>query len=1110
MRLWHPVAISCHTDCPYLLKLRNCENPTPIQLRVNCPQMFKSQVGHHRDTASVETSVAPGNQEKARRLGWVSQEADRLLLGTTSPVVAVFRNLFSRLATAPGGPAVWWAMAYLVVGVGLALAGMRTPQGAVAPAVGWVPYSYSTLIHVQVALAGAAIPILLFLMGMAREDRALPMAVNEVLVRDTQVLAVLAFGLAGVVHVVLDSVVHSNSVFYRKDLLFVCLWSVLLVAVTYVRTFRLLLQPSELARRSVAALTKKMEKSLRHSATVSIARALVAERLKNMGLKAGAPRERRDSYQNLEPCSEGIVIDLNLATLADVTKSIKAARPALEASAANSDEPRSTGRDAYEDLDLFLAVSVGDRIDSSQRGFLYVPSGAVSEPQRKGWERRLWGAVKVRGLEVDGPEVEFAEEMATLRDNLVVNISAGRLATVEKGLRLLTEITLSFAQRRKALEERVRSAAPVTFESLFDVYSPERFRSWEFLDQLLEESLISGRSELIRLTHGYPIRVAWRALGAGALDIFEEAIDWVPRFYLHSISRVPERLQGYVVDSAWRLIHETIHFQILRALDDSGVKEQKAGARFSLLAATKSMAKLLKMSFDAKRPGDFSAFAKGLERTRAAIQGRNLMPEHEHEWEGNDPTPDLLTAQMGDAVNEPSRTKAVAAAYIELSFLAMDAWITHKFDQGMIDEDGYLGWRSSIALPRKLRRLWELLIEAEELDVERVLGWDWWELEEHEEGTAYWTDFTFFLLQSVTVRSLELLAKASGIESSELTVPAHRNLRAWAGRADSSVGRWLADVEQKPEKWKKAVGGDVQALVAVLREKIAGALAQQEREELRTVIDAPISNDRVASIKQEVVMAWKEAATVRAIFGQCGGAIKRYESAPEGMLRFGYNVLEPREAYIEAEGSSFPNWGEQFGQGLGASENILVVSTLVSSASHAVAQVGSREELDAALELSVRALTAKGFSPVILLVDPPWWVESGLGLHLKRSRHEALMSERWYCGELEGRPVLRLHVGRESKGLLVDFSKAASWRQFVPRLVHAGDEILGNDLLFGLTEINEAKARELLAKQPDLAKDGEAEAETLLRLRAKVSVRVFETFDFQIVDKDAIRVFKFS
>lgn len=287
--------------------------------------MVESHAEHRGDTASAETSVTSGKREKAIQVGWVSEEAERLLSETPSPALASLRRFSSRLETAIGGLDVWLALVYLVVGVGLALAGMRIPQDATPQEPSWTPIAYSALIHVQVALAGAAIPILLFLMGMAREDRALPMAVNEVLVRDTQVLAVLAFGLAGVVHVVLDSVVHSDSVFYWKDLFFVCIWSILLVAVAYMRTFRLLLQPSELAKRSIVALTKKMEQSVHRSAAVSIARALVVEGVKTIGLRAGTPRDRRGSYRNLEPCSEGIVTDLNLDKLADVTKSIRAA-----------------------------------------------------------------------------------------------------------------------------------------------------------------------------------------------------------------------------------------------------------------------------------------------------------------------------------------------------------------------------------------------------------------------------------------------------------------------------------------------------------------------------------------------------------------------------------------------------------------------------------------------------------------------------------------------------------------------------------------------------------------------------------------------------------------
>jgi hypothetical protein len=1031
-----------------------------------------------------------------------------LLLGTTSSVAAASKRLLSRLTGGPGGVGIWWALIYLIAGVGGFFVEMRMTQGLAAPVVSWLPAAHAVLVSVQVALAGAAIPILLFVIGVAREDSALPMAVNELLVRDTQVLQILTFGLAGVVQVVLDGVLASDPILFLKDLVFVCLWSVLLVAVTYTRALRLLVQPAELARRSVAILTKKMEGSLRYSATLRVARGLAASHLRMEGIRAGIPREERGNYASLGPFSDGVLTDLNLVGLADLASAIRAASPLQEATDLRPESPRIPMDNTKVGVDICFAVSVGDQIDASQRALLYVPSRIMSEPRREEWERRLRAAVKVRRRDSGGQETEFSEALAMLLDTLVVDLRAGRLATVEKGLRVLTELALAFSLRRQELEERVRTAAPATFDSLFEPRSYQAPQWWDFLDVLFEESLVSDRAQFIRLIHGFPASIAWRALSLGLSDIFEEAIEWLPRLYVRCILRVPERLEGYFVDHTWRLLFETVRFQILPEMEYPTEGTRNAELRFCLLATAKAMAKLLKLSFDSRRPNDFAAFAKAVERTRKAMRTDSIA--FQHGGDESESTLDLFTTHIAGPVDEGSRTKAVASTYLVLSVLAIDGWMAHKFGQGKLDRDEYMGFRSAVVLPQSVSVLWGLLIRAEELDADRVLGWDWWELEEHEEGEGYWGDFTSVLVKAVVLRSLTLLARAGGGESKDLTVPPHRNLRAWSQGGNSIVESWLKKLEQEPEIWTPVVGGDVLSLVPILRERIGRALVEQEDEELRRVVEARISRRRVASVQREIIKAWKEAARVRVVFEELGGAIRRQPEAPEGTAVLGYNVLDPREAYIESEGTSFPSWGEQFGQGLGVSENTIVMSALVSTGAGNVSEVGSQQELSVSLEACLADLAATGYSPAIMLVDPPWWVEPEFLARLKQGRRPGLDAAHWYCGEFEERPVARLHLGQTPMVVLVDFSRAALWQQYRPRRVKDEDEILDDDLLFRLTEIDEAGATDLLAKQPDLARQGEAAPQTILRLRAKVGVRVFETFEFQVVDKQGIRMLRFQ
>jgi len=308
--------------------------------------------------------------------------------------------------------------------------------------------------------------------------------------------------------------------------------------------------------------------------------------------------------------------------------------------------------------------------------------------------------------------------------------------------------------------------------------------------------------------------------------------------------------------------------------------------------------------------------------------------------------------------------------------------------------------------------------------------------------------------------------------------------------------------------------------VGWLRERFLALAEEQARDEQRRVIEGSLSSERVEELKRNVLSGWRESGYVRDLV-QHRGNYELAGEAPPGLNSLSVHLWERKDIFVEGSRFSTHTWGSEWGRSLAQGEDELVVRQIASAvpslSSDAVDPKIVASYLDQALAI------AKVDEPVILLVGSlraSWALaESGRFKYSTRSSFgRERKGEPSPSGHFDDIPVYEIHSNTSASALVVDLHRLGTWQQYHPKGSDIS-EYLEDVVLFELETYTEAKAQELLEKQPDtfrydaLASGGRRERsmqERITRVLQSVRVLILEQLQFEVTDSNAGRVIKLT
>lgn len=178
--------------------------------------------------------------------------------------------------------------------------------------------AYSTMWQVQAGIAAVALPILLFVIELSKEERQAAMRSHEVLIRDTWIFPIILFSLSGTLRLGIDMAWFLHPAVFLFDLLIVLGGTIAFTCVAYLLALSRLFSPTLMKARAMSLAREKMSASLDASIRVRLANGRLGEIL--AALKVGywffsPERDNAKQYAIVRAPALGVLSDIHLGRL---------------------------------------------------------------------------------------------------------------------------------------------------------------------------------------------------------------------------------------------------------------------------------------------------------------------------------------------------------------------------------------------------------------------------------------------------------------------------------------------------------------------------------------------------------------------------------------------------------------------------------------------------------------------------------------------------------------------------------------------------------------------------------------------------------------------------
>ena len=472
---------------------------------------------------------------------------------------------------------------------------------------------------------------------------------------------------------------------------------------------------------------------------------------------------------------------------------------------------------------------------------------------------------------------------------------------------------------------------------------------------------------------------------------------------------------------------------------------------------------------------------------------------------------EILKMQLEHATSDEERTEvseqlknATARYEIAQRFRKAKSDITFglaaKFLEELIGDEGekHRAVYELLAqhLPTNLVALTHLFASVSDRKVGDEWGWDWWDIKA--DGRVHTVDSTTRPNRLFVVKALQILGAMP--DSAMATLP-HNEVLVWSfdPSNSTSVPTLIGQMLDNREPYLKVLTDAQLNQAGRLLEMLAESKRAQEAERENKLIAAPLSPDKVAQFKANVLHAMRDESKVR-VFARVAGIYrdKTSERPGKSVPSWGYNQLDDKGAFVDDWHVSFSGWGGQYGSGMAQTEEQIFLEAIIEGAAYKETVKGA---LLPEIERSLKHHTFEKAVIVHTLEHTSDFSEIGrnsafLPSYGRNRRPTIYDGIDGFSGVLRSGsqeiPVIRLFAQKQAlRGCLVlaNFAKFLSWTQYWPADDDDKQGDVSDFLYVKVTDLNADNTRrqKLIAENPDWLKK-EADPERFLRMRTIVNV----------------------
>ena len=741
----------------------------------------------------------------------------------------------------------------------------------------------------------------------------------------------------------------------------------------------------------------------------------------------------------------------------------------------------------------------GDEVTDLTDNLVAFPRRAVQDEKVR---RRLVKLVREAFVirRKDSYSQRVRKYMSAVKDDAILAIRDQRTAQLEDLLNVYVSAGDTFLQEMAKLGGYNLKAAQRERQSLFGSWAELEWITRD-LRELHRRGCLSSEINVVRLVTSIPEKLAHLTIRYGDHLVFDKVTSFA-LFEYHLQDEVADiKIKSFLGEHSLRSLQELADYGIV-------IELRRQDARVGAIESIGSLVTILLLRFQyllktALAPGRIDAF-RDCTRTVGALLGTLDRGGEEVVGSSLDGLLEEDRASIGQALQRKRAlqdvVQAVSAQKQQMLFsvgsLALEK-ATQPNGQELAPFIAEVHLHSS---PADLTHLYLQMSQSEMEDL-----WGNQLLDYPEGGGAVGSSremfakyFSFLLLKSVQNFNDEMFEELRLPSSPELVLELD---------VHGSIRNSLSEFETHRDEWRKVVPDAWLSKLPKLYSLFQTLISAQRRKDEDQLIGARIDATYLKQFKQRFVQTFKAEAGLRRLFEQ----FKAYfppssdEHLEAEVPRWGANILDTRESYIDGLRRSSVNWPEEYARNLALSESDKAfheILALIPESSQAQDGIGPSKQianLEAEFEKS-------GAEPDVILVGGDcsfFYTEEWSNLFVPEWSTTAVKLKEipGFQGVLKLKrsevPIIQVRTNQDGgTSCLLSFRVGISWRQYLPFDSGTEQEYLENFFFFRIIDLAaEPGTREKIIHDRPAWLQEIQEKDRYLQQR--VWLRVLERFEVQ-------------
>lgn len=358
-----------------------------------------------RGLAGLGRGIAGKLRRKQPAPGWLSHEVEKAMDTLRGGEAPPHSLLGFRTLIVPSASSAWVIVILSLATLPVSwMSSLWQPSFLSLDDADLVVGTLQTMWQVQAAIAGVAVPLLVFLIQSAKDQGGAATHTHDVLVRNSLIFPLVVYSLMGTLEIGIAVLSFPRGAVALVDFILILLPTVGFAVFAYLTVLRLLFAPARLRSEGMKVVRERMAKSLDASIDIRVGNNLLFACLRDVGVDYwpfSSSRDEADEYVTLRAHRAGVISDLHLGKLIALIESLPPKSDERAGVVGVTESTSSSVREVStpDQEAVWLLKKYGQRIGSKDLAIVRIRRSSFGELRSDALESELGDALRVESDE---------------------------------------------------------------------------------------------------------------------------------------------------------------------------------------------------------------------------------------------------------------------------------------------------------------------------------------------------------------------------------------------------------------------------------------------------------------------------------------------------------------------------------------------------------------------------------------------------------------------------------------------------------------------------------------------------------------------------------------